>query len=67
MPTPEHISKPIRRIMAVLEVAYEGDDYDQAIEAELKRLGIREDQVKTIIAIPPCMTGRRDSQAKLFE
>jgi hypothetical protein len=64
---PEHISKPIRRVMDILEVVYTGNDYDGAIERELRRLGIRADQVKTIIAIPAEMANNiDDKQIPLF-
>ena len=63
----EHISKPIRRVMDVLEVIYVGDDYDQAIEQKLKELGIHENQVGVIIAIPEEMADdKNDKQIPLF-
>jgi hypothetical protein len=63
----EHIAGPIRRVMDVLEVIYTGNDYDGAIEDELRRLGIGADQVKTIIAIPEQMLKNPDNrQMPLF-
>jgi hypothetical protein len=63
----EHISRPIQRILRVLEVVYHGDNYDEAIEIGLRRLGLREDQVQTIIAMPQGMTNDDDPQMKLFD
>ena len=46
---PEHISRPIKR---VLEVIYGGSDWEMAIQAELQRLGLSEDHFHVIVAVP---------------
>jgi len=61
---PEHISKPIKR---VLEVIYEGNDWEAAIEQRLKELGINADEIQTIICITTEMAGNKDRQRKLFK
>ena len=53
--------------MNVLEVVYNGDDYDGAIEQKLKELGIHENQVGVIIAIPEEMAEyKNDKRIPLF-
>jgi hypothetical protein len=61
---PEHISKPIKR---VLEVIYEGNDWEASIDKGLKELGINAAQIQTIICIPAEMAGDKDRQRKLFK
>lgn len=67
MGEPEHIAGPLKRIVRVIEVYCFGDNYDLAVEAELQRLGLKEDQVQTIICIPCKMAERDDCQLKLFD
>jgi hypothetical protein len=67
MANPVHIKKPVKRVMAVLEVYYTGNDFDSAIDAELKRLGLRHEDVRTIIAIPAEMATDDNRQMQLFQ
>jgi hypothetical protein len=61
---PEHISRPIKR---VLEVIYEGSDWEMAIQAELQRLGLSEDHFHVIVAVPEKMADNDERQLKMFE
>jgi hypothetical protein len=63
----EHISILIQRVMDIMEVVYHGYDYDAAIERKLRQLGISEDQVKRIIAVPADLANdKNDKKIALF-
>jgi hypothetical protein len=64
---PEHIAGPTKRVIRILEVVYSGNNYDRAIDAELRRLGLRYEDVRVIIAIPCAMQNDNDCQLKLFD
>jgi hypothetical protein len=69
MGEPEHISKPIKKVLGVLEVVYRhGQDPDQVIEAELKRRGLTMKDFRLIMAVPEQMlTEQDDRQRPLFD
>ena len=53
--------------MDIMEIIYHGYDYDAAIELKLRQLGICEDQVKMIIAIPADLANdKNDKKIALF-
>jgi hypothetical protein len=49
-----------------IKIFYQGNNYDRAIKVELKKLGLRREQVISIIALPECMRPKRDQQKKMF-
>ena len=53
-------------MMRNLIVYYSGNNFEQAINAELRRLGLPKNQAYSILALPECMRPEEEKQKKFL-